>query len=208
MRRLKDNTEKTGDCGPEAVQRTSTSWWAGKGAKAVADAAAKITGVRKVLLAEKRRAGRGAWPESMEALVVPLMANYDAGADPGHQPGPRTSARGSPPSWTVAQISEIVEVIRRPTPFVRPHLRRQRFWRRVTSSDAKKVITVRPTVFKGRGGRRPRPRVETIAAPGKPAKTHFRRPESLVKSERSGSCRAAKDRGLRRSRHGLGRGIP
>jgi len=52
----------------------------------------------------------------------------------------------------------------------------------VQSSDAKKVITVRPTAFKaaGEGGSA---KVETVAAPAAPAKTHFVG-QQLVKSER------------------------
>jgi electron transfer flavoprotein alpha subunit len=174
---LKDNTEKT----VTAALKLSSDvdvLVAGKGAKAVADAAAKITGVRKVLLAESDELGEGL-AESMEALVVPLMANYDAVLTPATSQGknfsPRIAAR-----LDVAQISEIVDVIDANT-FVRP-IYAGNALETVQSSDAKKVITVRPTVFKAAadGGSA---KVETIPAPAAPAKTHFVG-QQLVKSAR------------------------
>jgi electron transfer flavoprotein alpha subunit len=174
---LKDNTEKT----VTAALKLSSDvdvLVAGKGAKAVADAAAKITGVRKVLLAESDELGEGL-AESMEALVVPLMGSYDAVLTPATSQGknfsPRIAAR-----LDVAQISEIVDVIDANT-FVRP-IYAGNALETVQSSDAKKVITVRPTVFKAAadGGSA---KVETIPAPAKPAKTHFV-DQKLVKSER------------------------
>jgi electron transfer flavoprotein alpha subunit len=151
---------------------------AGQGAKAVADAAAKITGVRKVLLAESPELGEGL-AESMEALVVPLMANYDAVLTPATSQGKNFSPRIAA-KLDVAQISEIIDVVDANT-FVRP-IYAGNALETVQSSDAKKVITVRPTVFKAAadGGSA---KVETIAAPAKPAKTHFI-DQQLVKSER------------------------
>ena len=174
---LRDTTEKT----VTAALKLSSDvdvLVAGKGAKAVADAAAKITGVRKVLLAESDELGEGL-AESMEALVVPLMANYDAVLTPATSQGknfrPRFAAK-----LDVAQISEIVDVVDANT-FVRP-IYAGNALETVQSSDAKKVITVRPTVFKAAadGGSA---KVETIPAPAKPAKTHFI-DQKLVKSAR------------------------
>jgi len=65
---------------------------AGKAAKGVADAAAKISGVRKVLLAESDELGEGL-AESMEALVVPLMSGYDAVLTPATSQGKNFSPR-------------------------------------------------------------------------------------------------------------------
>ena len=179
---LKDNTQKTvtaalklsSDVDVLVAGQSS----ANGGAKAVADAAAKITGVRKVLLAESDELGEGL-AESMEALVAPLMSGYDAVLTPATSQGknfsPRIAAR-----LDVAQISEIVEVIDANT-FVRP-IYAGNALETVQSSDAKKVITVRPTVFKAAadGGSAT---VETILAPAKPAKTHFV-DQKLVKSAR------------------------
>ncbi|HWU81347.1 MAG TPA: electron transfer flavoprotein subunit alpha/FixB family protein, partial [Caulobacter sp.] len=64
----------------------------GKGAQAVADAAAKIAGVRKVLLAESDQLGEGV-AEAIEALVVPLVANYDAVLTPATSQGKNFSPR-------------------------------------------------------------------------------------------------------------------
>ena len=174
---LRDTTEKT----VTAALKLSSDidiLVAGKGAKAVADAAAKITGVRKVLLAESDELGEGL-AESMEALVVPLMANYDAVLTPATSQGKNFSPRIAA-KLDVAQISEIVEVVDANT-FVRP-IYAGNALETVTSSDAKKVITVRPTVFKAAadGGSA---KVETIPAPAKPAKTHFV-DQKLVKSAR------------------------
>jgi electron transfer flavoprotein alpha subunit len=174
---LRDTTEKT----VTAALKLSSDvdvLVAGKGAKAVADAAAKVTGVRKVLLAESDELGEGL-AESMEALVVPLMANYDAVLTPATSQGKNFSPRIAA-KLDVAQISEIVDVIDANT-FVRP-IYAGNALETVTSSDAKKVITVRPTVFKAAadGGSA---KVETIPAPAKPAKTRFV-DQKLVKSAR------------------------
>jgi electron transfer flavoprotein alpha subunit len=174
---LRDTTEKT----VTAALKLSSDidiLVAGKGAKAVADAAAKITGVRKVLLAESDELGEGL-AESMEALVVPLMSGYDAVLTPATSQGKNFSPRIAA-KLDVAQISEIVDVVDANT-FIRP-IYAGNALETITSSDAKKVITVRPTVFKAAadGGSA---KVETIPAPAKPAKTHFV-DQKLVKSAR------------------------
>jgi electron transfer flavoprotein alpha subunit len=174
---LKDNTEKT----VTAALKLSSDvdvLVAGKGAKAVADAAAKITGVRKVLLAESDELGEGL-AESMEALVVPLMSGYDAVLTPATSQGKNFSPRIAA-KLDVAQISEITDVVDGST-FVRP-IYAGNALETVQSADAKKVITVRATAFKAAadGGSA---KVETIPAPAKPAKTHFI-DQKLVKSVR------------------------
>ena len=174
---LRDTTEKT----VTAATKLSSDidvLVAGKGAKAVADAAAKITGVRKVLLAESDELGEGI-AEAMEALVVPLMSGYDAVLTPATSQGKNFSPRIAA-KLDVAQISEIVDVIDANT-FVRP-IYAGNALETVQSSDAKKVITVRPTVFKAAadGGSA---KVETISAPGASPKTHFI-DQQLVKSAR------------------------
>ena len=151
---------------------------AGQGAKAVADAAAKISGVRKVLLAESAELGQGL-AEAMQGLVVPLMANYDAVLTPATSQGKNFSPRIAA-ALDVAQISEIVEVVSADT-FVRP-IYAGNALETVQSSDGKKVITVRPTVFQAaaEGGSAS---VESIPAAAAPAKTHFV-DQQLVKSAR------------------------
>jgi electron transfer flavoprotein alpha subunit len=116
---------------------------AGKGAKPAADAAAKLKGVRKVLLAEADElAERLAEPTA--ALVVSLADGYDALVAPATTMGknvmPRVAAL-----IDVMQISEIVEVVS-PDTFKRPIYAGNAI-QTVQSSDARKVITVRTASF-------------------------------------------------------------
>lgn len=149
----------------------------GQGAQAAADSAAKIAGVRKVLLAESAGLGHGL-AEAVEATVVPLAANYDAILTPASTDGknfaPRIAAK-----LDVAPISDIVEVVS-PDTFVRP-IYAGNALETVQSSDAKKVITVRPTAFAAAadGGSAP---VESVAGADAP-RTAFVS-EEMVKSDR------------------------
>jgi electron transfer flavoprotein alpha subunit len=151
---------------------------AGKGAQGAADSAAKIAGVRKVLLAESDALDQGL-AEAFETLVVPLAANYDAILVPstslGKNIAPRIAAK-----LDVAPISDIVEVVDANT-FTRP-IYAGNALETVTSSDAKKVITVRPTVFKAaaEGGSAA---IEKIDAGAGSAKSRFVSQE-IVKSDR------------------------
>ncbi len=115
----------------------------GSGAQAAADSAAKIAGVRKVLLAESGELGHHL-AEAVTATVVGLAAGYDAVLSPASMDGknfmPRIAAK-----LDVAPISDIVEVVSADT-FVRP-IYAGNALETVQSSDAKKVITVRPTAF-------------------------------------------------------------
>lgn len=151
---------------------------AGKDAKAAADAAAKIAGVRKVLLAESDELGQGL-AEAVEATVVPLMAGYDAVLTPATSQGKNFSPRIAA-KLDVAQISEIVEVVSGDT-FVRP-IYAGNALETVQSSDAKKVITVRATAFKpaADGGSAS---VESVAAGAVTPKVKFV-DQQLVKSAR------------------------
>jgi len=149
----------------------------GQGAKGVADAAAKIAGVRKVLLAESAGLGK-MLAEAVEATVLPLAAGYDAVLTPANTDGknfaPRLAAK-----LDTAPISDIVEVVSADT-FVRP-IYAGNALETVQSSDAKKVITVRPTAFTAaaEGGSAP---VETVTGADAP-KTAFVS-EEMVKSDR------------------------
>ncbi|WP_333590672.1 electron transfer flavoprotein subunit alpha/FixB family protein [Brevundimonas sp.] len=149
----------------------------GKNAKGVAEAAAKISGVRKVLLADGDAVGHGL-AEAVEATVLPLAGGYDAVLTPANTDGknfaPRIAAK-----LDTAPISDIVEVVSADT-FVRP-IYAGNALETVQSSDAKKVITVRPTAFAAAadGGSAP---VETVTA-GQAAKSAFVS-EEMVKSDR------------------------
>jgi electron transfer flavoprotein alpha subunit len=174
---LKDNTHKTVTAAL-ALSPDVDVLVAGQGAKAVAEAAGKITGVRKVLLAESDALGQGL-AEAVAAVIVPLMANYDAVLTPATSQGKNFSPRVAA-KLDVAQISEITEVVDGST-FVRP-IYAGNAMETVQSSDAKKVITVRPTAFKAaaEGGSAP---VETIGAGDGAPKTRFV-DQQLVKSAR------------------------
>lgn len=149
----------------------------GQGAQAAADAASKIAGVRKVLLAESAGLGHGL-AEAVTDTVVPLAAGYDAILTPASTDGknfaPRIAAK-----LDVAPISDIVEVVSADT-FVRP-IYAGNALETVQSADAKKVITVRPTAFAAaaEGGSAP---VESVAGAEAP-KTAFVS-EEMVKSDR------------------------
>src|SRR5690606_13320854 len=129
----------------------------GQGAKAAAESAAKIAGVRKVLLAESAALGHQL-AEAVEATVVSLAGGYDAILSPASMDGknfmPRIAAK-----LDVAPISDIVEVVG-PDTFVRP-IYAGNALETIQSSDGKKVITVRPTGFAAAadGGSAP---VETV----------------------------------------------
>jgi len=174
---LKDNTHKTVTAAL-ALSPDVDVLVAGQNAKGVAEAAAKIAGVRKVLLAESDALGEGL-AEAVSSVIVPLMANYDAVLTPATSQGKNFSPRVAA-KLDVAQISEIVEVVDGST-FVRP-IYAGNALETIQSSDAKKVITVRPTAFKaaGEGGSAP---IETLSPPAAPAHTRFVS-EEIVKSDR------------------------
>lgn len=173
---LRDTTHKTVTAA-KAISGDVDILVLGQGASAVADAAAKIDGVRKVLLAEGAGVAQGL-AEAVEATVVPLAAGYDAILVPANTDGknyaPRIAAK-----LDVAPISDIVEVLSADT-FVRP-IYAGNALETIQSADAKKVITVRPTAFAaaGEGGSAS---VESIAAAEAP-KTTFVSAE-MVKSDR------------------------
>ncbi len=151
---------------------------AGENAGSVAPAAAKISGVRKVLKAEGESL-RKQTAEAMEALVVPMMAGYDAvfiaATTTGKNIAPRIAAK-----LDVMQLSEIVEVVDQST-FVRPIYAGNAIMT-VKSSDAKKVITVRGTAFPA-AGTDGSASVEDVAAPAAQSKSEFVS-EEMVKSDR------------------------
>ncbi|MUZ72668.1 electron transfer flavoprotein subunit alpha/FixB family protein [Agrobacterium vitis] len=116
---------------------------AGANAKPAAEAAAKLSGVSKVLLADSAELGNQL-AEPLAALIVSLAPAYDtiitAATSVGKNVAPRVAAL-----LDVAQISEIVEVISADT-FKRPIYAGNAI-QTVQSSDAKKVITVRTASF-------------------------------------------------------------
>jgi electron transfer flavoprotein alpha subunit len=173
---VRDTTHKTVTAAL-AVSKDVDVLVLGQGAKGVADAAAKIAGVRKVLLAESAGLGK-MLAEAVEATVLPLAAGYDAVLTPANTDGknfaPRLAAK-----LDTAPISDIVEVVSADT-FVRP-IYAGNALETVQSSDAKKVITVRPTAFAAAadGGSAP---VESVTGADAPKTTFVS--EEMVKSDR------------------------
>ena len=149
----------------------------GQGADAVAAAAARIAGVRKVILAEGADVGHGV-AEAISDTIVGLMGGYDALLVPATSAGknfaPRVAAK-----LDASPISDVIEVVSNDT-FVRP-IYAGNALETVQTADAKKVLTVRPTAFKaaGEGGSAAIEKVAAASATG----TKFVS-EEMVKSDR------------------------
>ncbi|MDH4439615.1 MAG: electron transfer flavoprotein subunit alpha/FixB family protein, partial [Rhizobium sp.] len=137
---------------------------AGAGVKAAADAAAKLAGVSKVLLADDASLGNNL-AEPLAALIVSLAGAYDviltAATSVGKNVAPRVAAL-----LDVAQISEITEVVSADT-FKRPIYAGNAI-QTVQSTDPKKVITVRSASFAaaGEGGSAAVETISAVADPG------------------------------------------
>ncbi len=150
----------------------------GEGTKAAAEAAAKLKGVTKVLLAENASLEHDL-AEPLAALIVSLAGSYDAFVAPAtsrfKNVMPRVAAL-----LDVMQISEIIKVVS-PDTFERPIYAGNAI-QTVKSKDAKKVITVRTSTFAavGDGGSAS---VENAAAAADPALSSFVG-EEVAKSDR------------------------
>ena len=151
---------------------------AGQNAKAAAEAAAKLAGVKKVLLAEGEAYAHDL-AEPMAALVVSIAPAYDAIVAPAtsrfKNVMPRVAAL-----LDVMQISEVIKVVA-PDTFERP-IYAGNAVQTVKSKDAKKVITVRTSTFQATGGGGSAP-VETVAAAADPGLSSFLG-EEVAKSDR------------------------
>ncbi|MGA7813289.1 electron transfer flavoprotein subunit alpha/FixB family protein [Caballeronia sp.] len=134
---------------------------AGSNAQAAADAAAKIAGVAKVLLADAPQLADGL-AENIDATVVQIAKNYSHILAPatayGKNIAPRIAAH-----LDVAQISDITAV-NSPDTFERPIYAGNAI-ATVQSSDAIKVITVRTTGFDPVAAEGGSASVEKIEAP-------------------------------------------
>ncbi len=141
---------------------------AGSGAKGAADAAAKLSGVSKVLLADDAAYANNL-AEPLADLVVSLSGSYDvivaAATASAKNVMPRVAAL-----LDVMQISEIIEVVSADT-YKRPIYAGNAI-QTVQSTDAKKVITVRTAAFAAtaEGGSAS---VEAISAAGNPGVSSF-----------------------------------
>ena len=152
---------------------------AGKGCRAVAEAAAKIAGVRKVLLADDAAYDHGL-AENVAPLVVKLAESYSHLLAPATTSGknlmPRVAAL-----LDVMQISDISAVVS-PDTFVRP-IYAGNALQTVQSKDPIKVITVRGTAFPPGDATGGSAAIETVASTGPAGLSEFLRAE-LSKSER------------------------
>ena len=141
---------------------------AGSGCKAVADAAAKLDGVARVLLADSAEYAE-MLAEPVAALIVSIAGGYDAFVAAATANGknimPRVAAL-----LDVMQISEVIAVESADT-FQRPTYAGNAI-QTVKSADARKVITVRTAGFQatGEGGSAS---VEAVAAAGDPGLSSF-----------------------------------
>ncbi|HYS49912.1 MAG TPA: FAD-binding protein [Xanthobacteraceae bacterium] len=151
---------------------------AGAGCRPVAEAASKIDGVAKVLIADGA-AYEHMLAEPTAALIVSLAGPYETIAAPATTLGknimPRVAAL-----LDVMQISDITKVVA-PDTFERPIYAGNAI-QTVRSRDAKKVITIRTAAFQaaGAGGAAP---IEDAAAASDPALSAFVG-EELSKSDR------------------------
>jgi electron transfer flavoprotein alpha subunit len=152
---------------------------AGQDCKPAAEAAAKLDGVRKVIVADAS-AYAHMLAEPAAALIVSLAGAYDAIVAPATTSGknvmPRVAAL-----LDVMQISEISKVVG-PDTFERPIYAGNAI-QTVRSSDAKKVITVRTAAFQATAAGGATAPIEPAAAAADPGVSGFVG-EELSKSER------------------------
>ena len=174
---LSDSTHKTVSAA-QAIGGDVDILVAGHNAGAAAEAASKISGVRKILHADDAQY-ENRLAENLAALIVAVASDYDAvlkSADTtGKNVMPRVAAL-----LDVMQISEIVSV-EAPDTFVRP-IYAGNAMQTVKSNDAKKVITVRATAFKA-AETSGSASIETISATDSPGLSEFVG-EELTESER------------------------
>ncbi len=152
---------------------------AGSGCRAVAEAAAKIDGVAKVLIADDA-AYANEIAENAAPLIAKLAAGFDhilaAATTSGKNVMPRVAAL-----LDVQQISDI-SAIEGPDTFVRP-IYAGNALATVKTSDAKKVLTVRATGFDAAAAEGGSAAIEDIAGEGASDLATFAGQE-LTKSER------------------------
>ena len=152
---------------------------AGAGCRAVAEAAAKLDGVEKVLLADAP-IYQHRLAEPLAALLVSLAGPYDHIVAPATTTGknvmPRVAAL-----LDVMQVSDVLKVIS-PDTFERPIYAGNAI-QTVRAKDAKKVITVRTAAFQAAGDGGADAPIEPVPAAEDPALSSFVS-EELSKTER------------------------
>src|ERR1700761_423585 len=153
---------------------------AGENAKAAAEGAAKLSGVKKVLLADNAAYAHDL-AEPLAALIVSLAGNYDAFVAPAtsrfKNVMPRVAAL-----LDVMQVSDIIKVVS-PDTFERPIYAGNAI-QTVKSSDAKKVITVRTSTFQAAAEGGSDASIEPVSAPAPAAGGSTFKGEEIAKSDR------------------------
>ncbi|WP_210485356.1 electron transfer flavoprotein subunit alpha/FixB family protein [Microvirga antarctica] len=151
---------------------------AGANAQAAADAASKLAGVEKVLLADGP-SYEHQLAEPLAALIVSLAGPYDAivaaATTTGKNVLPRVAAL-----LDVMQISDVTKVVS-PDTFERPIYAGNAI-QTVQASDAKKVITVRISAFPAAAEGRSAP-IETVASAADPQISTFKG-EEIAQNDR------------------------
>jgi len=151
---------------------------AGAGTRAVAEAAAKLEGVAKVLQADAPQLGHQL-AEEVATLIVGLMPGYDVAAAASTASGknimPRVAAL-----LDVMQVSDVIKVVSHDT-FERPIYAGNAI-QTVQSSDPKKVLTIRTTAFPAVAGGGFAP-IESVQAPAPVGLSSFEKAE-VQKSDR------------------------
>jgi electron transfer flavoprotein alpha subunit len=145
------------------------------GSPAVAEAAATISGVRKVRHAESDALAHGL-AEAEEAALLPVAGDYEAILAPATSAGknviPRLAAR-----LDVAPLSDVTAVVDAKT-FQRP-IYAGNAVETVKTSDGKVLATIRPTVFEAavHGGSAP---VEALSPGAAPTTSRFVSQDTVV----------------------------
>ena len=142
---------------------------AGNNADGVAQAAAKIAGVAKVLVANSA-ALEHHLAEAVAPVVAKLMEGYDAFLAPATTTGKNIAPRVAA-LLDVMQVSDILSV-EGPDTFTRPIYAGNAI-ATVKSKDAKKVITVRTTAFEKAAADGGSASVEPVDASGDPGTSSF-----------------------------------
>jgi electron transfer flavoprotein alpha subunit len=152
---------------------------AGKDCRAVADAAARLDGVAKVLIADGAQFEH-MLAEPVAALIVSIAPSYDAIVSPATTTGknfmPRTAAL-----LDVMQVSDIIKVVA-PDTFERL-IYAGNAVQTVRAKDKIKIITVRTSTFQASGEGAQTAPIEVVAAVADPGVSAF------VGEERSKSDR-------------------
>ena len=152
----------------------------GGAARGAAEAAAKLDGVSKVLLAEGPQLVHQL-AEEVAALIVPIMAGYDALVAPSTARAKNTLPRVAA-LLDVMQVSDIINVVS-PDTFERPIYAGNAI-QTVKSTDAKKVVTVRTASFAATAARSGAPApIESVSAGSTVGISKFEKAE-IAKLER------------------------